>query len=98
MIKSLTREFQLRTDRFITCFETKRLIRHDEAFLFDGVLKCFKNYFSLDRKNSAVYPFPLFVISSGVPVNIRLPPRFSPPSGPRSIIQSAHLMISRLCS
>src|SRR5229473_7725312 len=34
---------------------------------------------------------------SGVPVAIILPPR-SPPSGPRSISQSADLMTSRLCS
>src|SRR5260370_16130446 len=34
---------------------------------------------------------------SGVPVAIILPP-WSPPSGPRSISQSADLMTSRLCS
>ena len=35
--------------------------------------------------------------SSGVPSKIKCPPLF-PPSGPKSIIQSAHLIISKLCS
>ena len=38
-----------------------------------------------------------FIISSGVPEKIKSPPS-TPPSGPRSIIQSALLIISRLCS
>ncbi|PAV66643.1 hypothetical protein WR25_26937 [Diploscapter pachys] len=38
-----------------------------------------------------------FTTSSGVPVATISPP-FTPPSGPRSTIQSAVLMTSRLCS
>src|SRR4051812_44710354 len=48
-------------------------------------------------KNSAVKLFGRFAISSGGPAPRTSPPR-CPPSGPRSMIQSAHFIISKLCS
>ena len=49
------------------------------------------------RENARCATALLLAISSGVPVAMMRPPR-SPPSGPRSMTQSAVLMTSRLCS
>ena len=45
----------------------------------------------------AVTDFLLFIIFSGIPSKTIFPP-LSPPSGPKSIIQSAHFITSKLCS
>src|SRR5215216_2788598 len=63
------------------------------AFLCPLVLLCFKWVF----KYFPVYDSFTFMTCSGVPSASNSPPR-SPPSGPRSISQSATLMMSRLCS
>ena len=52
---------------------------------------------SIRLRNVAVGPFDFLATCSGVPSAITFPPP-SPPSGPRSMIQSAVLMTSRLCS
>jgi len=44
-----------------------------------------------------VYDFLFFLISDIDPLATTCPP-FSPPSGPKSIIQSAFLITSKLCS
>ena len=51
----------------------------------------------MDFKNFPVYDFLKFDKFSGVPEKRTFPPS-SPPSGPKSIIQSAHLITSKLCS
>src|SRR5260370_24537836 len=48
-------------------------------------------------RNLPVCEFSAFAICSGVPLATTSPPSF-PASGPRSTIQSAHLITSRLCS
>jgi serine/threonine protein kinase len=55
-----------------------------------------------DRSSSGLMNWPVWLVAtratcSGVPVAITSPPA-EPPSGPRSMIQSAVLMTSRLCS
>ena len=55
-------------------------------------------HYTFSARNRAVwFEFFSFTKSSGVPSNNRWPP-LRPPSGPRSISQSAHLMMSTLCS
>ena len=53
--------------------------------------------YNFSFKYFPVTDFLFFMISSGGPSASNCPP-FSPPSGPKSIIQSAHFMRSRLCS
>src|SRR5664280_1993386 len=52
---------------------------------------------TLSLRNCPVSESGLRQISSGVPVAMMRPP-LSPPSGPKSMTQSAFLMTSRLCS
>ena len=53
--------------------------------------------FAIRRRKAPVWLVRLFAIAAGGPSATTLPP-MSPPSGPRSITQSAHLITSRLCS
>lgn len=56
-------------------------------------------FFFYDRTSLKNLPVQVsvFATSSGLPIATTSPPLF-PPSGPRSIIQSAHFIKSRLCS
>src|SRR4029453_16818061 len=78
-------------------FPTRKLRKQDRQ-ADETYAPCVTHFFSsIGRRYLPVKLLGRSTIRSGGPVPTISPPR-SPPSGPRSMIQSAHLIISRLCS